>query len=99
MMYRDDFGFCYAEPDASSPVISDLTAGNIFRKKGMSGGMIHIELPDGRSGYIPSNTAVDLESSRSSDIPDWNSSKEPALQLLGRLYLCVVPAVKDVDCS
>lgn len=99
MMYREDFGFCYTEPDASSPVISDLTAGNIFRKKGTSGNMLHIELPDGREGYIPANSAVDLESLRSREIPDWGSIKETAFQFLGRPYLWGGTSGKGVDCS
>jgi len=87
--------------DASekSPVISDLTAGNLLRKIGMKGDYYHLRTPDGREGY--------LSVSNSASFTDWVNGTElngenilnSAAEFMGYPYLWGGTSTKGVDCS
>lgn len=99
VMYRDDFGFCYEEPNQKSPVISDLVAGDILRDLGTSASFTKIMLPDGRQGYVPQTALRSLNAIAAENIPQWSQIEKTALQFTGRPYLWGGTSGKGVDCS
>lgn len=99
LMYRNDFGFCYANPQKSGPIVSDLVAGDILRKTGVQGKFTSLLLPDGREAYVPTDETQSLESLSGKGVPDWESIRNTAFQFMGRPYLWGGTSGKGVDCS
>src|SRR5690606_24908815 len=99
LMYRIDFGFCYANPQMSGPIVSDLVAGDILRKTGVQGKFTSLLLPDGREAYVPTDETQSLESLSGKGVPDWEAIRNTAFQFMGRPYLWGGTSGKGVDCS
>ncbi len=91
-------GWIYASPGASG-VIGDIVAGCIFIKKSESGGYIRVILPDGREGYVSSNSVVDFNRWKNNVVCDSAGIVRSALTYTGLPYLWGGTSSKAVDCS
>lgn len=99
VMYMDDFGFCFEEPDSEGPIVSDLVAGNILLWIDQNGNYIQVSLPDGRTGYVPAKAIRTFDEIAKARIPEWTELKNTAYQFMGRPYLWGGTSGKGVDCS
>lgn len=99
VMYMDDFGFCYENPDTKGPIVSDLVAGDILQKIDQYENFIRVSLPDGRAGYIEAAEARLLDELSKAGIPEWADLENTAYQFMGRPYLWGGTSGKGVDCS
>ncbi|MCC6549268.1 MAG: C40 family peptidase [Ignavibacteriaceae bacterium] len=88
-----------ADADEKSPVVSDLTAGNILKKKGVKGNYFLLETPDGREGYLAmSNSDLFEEWVNGAELNAENILNS-ASEFMGYPYLWGGTSTKGVDCS
>lgn len=99
VMYQNDFGFCYENPDEKGTVVSDLVAGDILRKTGVQSTYTKVSLPDGRKGFVPTKSIEPLGDLALMSSPDWPAIKNTAYKFMGRPYLWGGTSGKGVDCS
>ncbi|MFC2085498.1 NlpC/P60 family protein, partial [Bacteroidota bacterium] len=99
IIYINDFGFAYSEPDIYSPRISDLVIGNLLKVIEEVGDFYKLEFPDGRIGYVENENCEVFE--------DWLSKIEfnsknivkTAKSMIGIPYLWGGTSIKGMDCS
>ncbi|MGR3809980.1 C40 family peptidase [Jiulongibacter sp. NS-SX5] len=97
LVYTEANGFIYDNPNLNSSSVSDLVLGNILSKVGQSGKFIQVELPDGRSGFVPDQELVSFE--EFIDSGDQLSILQASSEFLGVPYLWGGTSFKGVDCS
>lgn len=56
LIFLSDEGWIYEKPDASSARIASVVVGALLLDKGSKGKYAHVELPDGRKGYVLKKT-------------------------------------------
>jgi hypothetical protein len=96
-VYLKSTGWIYSDAECSG-VVSDIVAGSICTEAGRREGLINISLPDGRSGYIHKEDAMNLSEFR--ELPqDNNKIIETACSLMGIPYLWGGSSSKGADCS
>lgn len=99
IIYTNDFGKAYSKPDVKSIRVSDLVYGNILVLQKEIGSYYEVIYPDGRTGYIPQNEAIELDEwIRSRNLTSENILNS-AKSMLGLPYLWGGTSVKGVDCS
>jgi hypothetical protein len=99
IIYTEIYGFSHQEPVADSPVVSDLTLGNVLTLVDSSGNFFKVFYPDGRTGYV--------NKSESRRFSEWESVIQltgpnlvnTASRLLGIPYLWGGTSSKAMDCS
>ncbi|TRZ41084.1 C40 family peptidase [Robertkochia solimangrovi] len=99
LIYLNNSGWAYASPEADAPVISDLVAGALLPIKGEVNGYFEFEYPDGRNGYIPTNTAERYKSWQEKPTLTAAELISTAKSLMGLPYLWGGTSPKGVDCS
>jgi cell wall-associated NlpC family hydrolase len=87
------------QPRAEAQPVSDLVMGNLVKQLGQENGWIHVELPDGRRGFLAKSAAEDYEAWKRSRQPTAEHIERTARLLLGRPYLWGGNSSKAADCS
>lgn len=99
IIYTNEFGKSFSEPNENSLRVSDLVYGNILALVKSDKKFYHVKYPDGRAAYILKGEASSFE--------DWLSTRNltpenvlnSAKSMLGLPYLWGGTSVKGVDCS
>ncbi|HKK42121.1 MAG TPA: C40 family peptidase [Bacteroidales bacterium] len=99
VIYMKNTGWIYNENSEASGVISDIVAGDILVKNGLSGVYTKVSLPGGREGYIRSNDCMDFRKFCNLPPPDGEQIIKRAVSLLGIPYLWGGTSPKAADCS
>ena len=99
VMYLNDFGFSYAQPDNKSNRVSDLTSGNLLKSIGSENGFIQVEYPDQRIAYIPEKEVINYDTWLATRSPNAANIIATAKTFLGRPYVWGGTSGKGVDCS
>jgi len=87
------------KPSADSESVSDVVMGDLVKRTGQQKGWFAIELPDGRSGFLPENAAQDYNKWIQSRRPTADNIEKTARLFLGRPYLWGGNSPKGLDCS
>jgi SH3-like domain-containing protein len=99
VIFLKNNGWMYSGPSADSGVVSDMVAGSIMEKTGLSKGYIAVALSDGRRGYVNEKEVMGLDLFRYKRKPDVEKVTQIATSLLGIPYLWGGTSTKGVDCS
>jgi cell wall-associated NlpC family hydrolase len=87
------------EANTHSYPVSDLVTGSLLRNIGSAGAWTKVELPDGRTGFVPNSGVVDYETWKKNVTPRAEGVERMARSLLGIPYLWGGTSTKAMDCS
>lgn len=87
------------EPNEKSFPVSDVVAGSIVAIKNYFGKWVFVELPDGRTGYLPINSGKLFDEWKLNTIANASSIESVAKSLIGMPYLWGGTSIKGMDCS
>ena len=100
-VFLPEFGFVWAAADRESTPVSDLLMGNIFVILEAGSEFTHVQLPDGKTGYVSSSDIMPFgewwEAQQTKR--DAEHILSEAQKLLGRPYLWGGTSGKGMDCS
>ncbi len=99
VMYLNDFGFSYAQPNSKSNRVSDLTNGNLLKSIGSEKGFIKVQYPDQRIAYIREKEVINYDTWLATRSPNAENIIATAKSFLGRPYVWGGTSGKGVDCS
>ncbi|MDT3697290.1 MAG: C40 family peptidase [Ignavibacterium sp.] len=99
IIYLENYGLCYSQPDDKSQIVSDLVAGNLLKFLDEEQAYFKVEFPDKRTGYIKKDEARLFK--------DWYHLLNPkaedilntAYRFMGTPYLWGGTSAKGMDCS
>ncbi len=92
-------GMAYEEPTAQSLPVSNVSIGNRMMRTGQSGDWIAVALPDGRTGFIPSDMVEPYDSWKQSRELTGENIARTAKQFIGIPYVWGGTSAKGFDCS
>lgn len=99
LVFVDDYGHAFSNPDKKSERISDLVMGDILVNAGKQKGFYKVIYPDDRIGFIPQEQIQDYKTWISKPFPNPSQVIDVAKTMLGVPYLWGGTSVKGVDCS
>jgi cell wall-associated NlpC family hydrolase len=88
-----------SEPRADSESVSDVVEGDLVKPAGKEGGWYKVELPDGRSGFLPETAAQEYAAWKGSRMATADAIEQTGKLFLGRPYLWGGNSPKGMDCS
>jgi cell wall-associated NlpC family hydrolase len=92
-------GLILEKPAADAQPVSDVVVGNLVKRVGVSGDWYQVQLPDGRSGFLPRTSAEDYPTWKQSRHATADAIEQRARSLVGRPYLWGANSPKGLDCS
>ena len=92
-------GMIREAPAPDAPPVSDVVLGGRVKKTGETGDWFQVELPDGRNGYLPRNSATDFAAWKQARKPTPDNIERTARQFIGRPYLWGANTPRGMDCS
>ncbi|MDR1502339.1 MAG: C40 family peptidase [Prevotella sp.] len=99
IIFTDDYGFGYENPDEKKQRVSDLAFGNMLKLEADNGRFYKVSYPDGRIAYILKSQSKPYEEWLASIKLTEESILEKALTLKGIPYTWGGTSVKGMDCS
>jgi cell wall-associated NlpC family hydrolase len=99
IIFTDDYGFGYENPDEKKQRISDLVFGNMLKLEAENGRFYKVSYPDGRIAYVLKSRSKPYEEWLASVKLTEESILEKALSLKGIPYTWGGTSVKGMDCS
>lgn len=87
------------KPRGDSESVSDVVMGDLLKRTGEQKGWFSVELPDGRTGFLPKKAAQDYKAWTQSRHPTAENIEKTARLFLGRPYLWGGNSPKGLDCS
>lgn len=99
IIFTDDYGFGYENPDEKKQRVSDLAFGNMLKLEADNGRFYKVSYPDGRIAYILKSQSKPYEEWLASVKLTEESILEKALSLKGIPYTWGGTSVKGMDCS
>lgn len=99
LVFTDDYGHAFINPDRKSERISDLVMGDILVNAGKQKGFYKVIYPDDRIAYVPQEQVQDYITWISKPSPNPTQVINVAKTMLGVPYLWGGTSVKGVDCS
>jgi len=98
-IFIEDYGHSYKEADMKSPRVSDLVLGNILTIVSKGADYWQLEYPDGRLGFVESNSLMEYNAWKAMVKPEADSVLQVAKRMIGVPYLWGGTSIKGVDCS
>ena len=99
VIFTDDFGFVYEQPNERGQRVSNLVLGNLMKYEGENRRFFRVSFPDGRKGYVPKRQAMLFDEWKKSINLTENSIIQTALSMKGIPYLWGGTSIKGMDCS
>ena len=99
LIFLSDEGWIYEKPDASSARIASVVVGALLLDKGSKGKYAHVELPDGRKGYVLKKDVTDFDQWRKETRPTAENVLKNAYRFMGTPYLWAGTSADMLDCS
>ncbi len=98
LVFIEQYGMAFSEPDVGSMPMTDLVIGNILCKVTEEPGFIQVKYPDGRLGWVKSSEVVPADEIFYK-IPVKENLVKTALKYHGIPYLWGGTSSKNIDCS
>ena len=98
MIYTGSFTLIYDSRNMNSP-LADITMGGIVELAGKQGQLLEVKLPDGRTGFTPSEDWISFNEFRQVNNIASSSVIRTASSLTGRPYLWGGTSAAAMDCS
>lgn len=99
LVFIDDYGHSFVNPDRKSQRVSDLVMGDILVSEGKQKGFYKVIYPDGRTAFIPQEQMTDYKKWIKKPSPNSEQIIDIAKTMIGVPYLWGGTSVKGVDCS
>ncbi|MDR0713716.1 MAG: C40 family peptidase [Bacteroidales bacterium] len=99
IIFTDDYGFAYEQPDVRRGRVSDLVFGNLLKWEGDNGRFFKASYPDGRKAYLLKSQCALWDDWRSTVRLTEESIVRKALSLKGVPYSWGGTSTKMMDCS
>lgn len=99
IIFTADYGFANAAPKPDVERVSDLVAGDLLLLLGQETGYYQVGFPDGRSAYIPMESAQPFAEWLAVTKPDAAKIIRDARRYIGLPYLWGGTSGKNFDCS
>lgn len=99
VVFVDDYGHTFVNPDKKSQRVSDLVMGDILVSDGKQKEFYKVIYPDGRTAYVPQQQMTNYEKWLKKPSPNSEQIIDIAKTMIGVPYLWGGTSVKGVDCS
>lgn len=99
LVFIDDYGHAFVNPDQKSQRVSDLVMGDILVSDGKQKGFYKVIYPDGRAAFVPQEQMTNYTNWLKKPSPNSEQIIDIAKTMIGVPYLWGGTSVKGVDCS